>query len=183
MKNKTIEEWLGMLEEPYRAKALEAYRYHPLRPTTFTVKSLKMALQMGFLWRETKDGHDYWAKIYYAMYKDGETYSEHFKAEPIVTAEEIFSESSESRKETDKTTMDYNTTPVARPTLVYGEDVAGMNEKRCLQLIEDQQTLIAKLEKLGIESVTIAARISEAKTVIGELVKRLDTFAPPAPAA
>ena len=53
----------------------------------------------------------------------------------------------------------YTSTPVATPTLVYGEDVADMTEARCMQIIKSIKAEAKDLADLGIESATVAKRI------------------------
>jgi Ni,Fe-hydrogenase III large subunit len=72
--------------------------------------------------------------------------------------------------------MDYSNTPVARPTLVYGEDVNGMTEARCIQIIKALNAEVKDLGETGVTSTTIEARIAERGAAINEVVKRLDSF-------
>ena len=78
--------------------------------------------------------------------------------------------------------MNYSTTPVARPTLVYGEDVADMNEARTMQVIKALNAEVKDLSETGVTSRLIEQRIAERGAAINELVKHLDSFASPASA-
>lgn len=61
MEKKTIKEWLEMMKEPYKSQALIN-----LSPSQIdrTVGSISVALYIGFTWRETPEGHDYWMGIH-----------------------------------------------------------------------------------------------------------------------
>lgn len=76
--------------------------------------------------------------------------------------------------------MDYSNVPIARPTLVFGEDVAGISEARAMQLIKANNDTLKELDSLGVTSTRLEQRKADIKAVNAELVKRLDSFARPA---
>ncbi len=121
----------------------------------------------------TREGRAYWELIRNQFAKKGTTtLPDHGHAAP--TPEET--------KPKPPSTMDYSNAPIARPTLIHGEDVATMTERRCIQLIQDNKASAKALVDLGVESRTLNARIAEYAAVNTELVRRLDSFTPPAPA-
>ena len=80
---------------------------------------------------------------------------------------------------------DYSSTPIARPTLIYGEDVSTMTEARCMQLIKQNNEDVKSLQALGVDSARITQRIADIGAVNSEVLRRLDSFvvAAPTPAA
>lgn len=72
---------------------------------------------------------------------------------------------------------DYSNTPVARPTLVFGEDVSSVSEARAIQLIKANNDQIKELGSIGVTSSRLEQRVAGLKAANAELVKRLDSFA------
>lgn len=61
---KTIEEFLSALPEPYRSKALEErQKAGSYWKGNKTANSLPGALSRAFDWQASNDGHDYWRDI------------------------------------------------------------------------------------------------------------------------
>lgn len=61
---RTIEEWLGMLPEPYRSKALvEREKTSEHHNANKTAKDLIEALEDGFSWEFSSDGFEYWIRV------------------------------------------------------------------------------------------------------------------------
>ena len=60
-KERTIEDWLGELPEPYRAQALEARKEWPLYSATAI--SLTNAICIGFHWDSAPQGDLYWIAV------------------------------------------------------------------------------------------------------------------------
>lgn len=61
MENRTAPEWYSLLPEEYRLKALKNLK-HAKNTRTFT--SLHDAIGQGFIWAGSKQGSEYWRKVY-----------------------------------------------------------------------------------------------------------------------
>ncbi len=59
---KTIKEWLEELPEPYRTQALLNIENRSRK--NLIMSSLKNALNFAFDWDNSKEGFDYWAKLF-----------------------------------------------------------------------------------------------------------------------
>lgn len=64
MANKTIEEWLNELPEPYKTNAI---KNTPEFNKQLLVDSITMALRKGFSWDYTPQGFIYWADLYFHL--------------------------------------------------------------------------------------------------------------------
>lgn len=64
---KTIREWLEELPEPYRSQALENFDNYWTKEEQDDLSkriSLSFAVLSAFAWDESKQGGDYWNKLY-----------------------------------------------------------------------------------------------------------------------
>lgn len=61
---KTQKEYLELLEEPYRTKALEQMKY-PLA----ICSSISDALMGAFIWKDSYEGADYWEELHDKLIK------------------------------------------------------------------------------------------------------------------
>ncbi len=94
------------------------------------------------------------------------------------------SNTAQEQQKTDNMGNKYASTPIATPTLVYGRDVADMNEGELQNGIKASLATIKSLTELGVESTYIAQQVAAQKEVVALYVKFLDKFAAPvAPAA
>lgn len=163
---KTIYQWLLQLPSGYREAALRNTKQSVAQENA---PSLFSAIARAFTWSGTPEGSKFWNELRRCI-------DIGMPLPPLPASAE------ETKPNQTNNMPNYSNTPVVRPTLVYGEDVADMSESRCLQLIKQNQEAAKALESLGVASRTIDARIAEYTAVNAELVKRLDSFTPPAPA-
>lgn len=61
---KTFIEWFEELPPGYRERAIKRYKEKPMFRREPYSLSLSVALFNGFEWRKTKEGHNFWKKIY-----------------------------------------------------------------------------------------------------------------------
>lgn len=67
--NKTIEEWLEELHEPYRKEAIENRKNVPL--IFEETSALSTAILFAFDWGRTPQGDSYWGDLYDQFFKEG----------------------------------------------------------------------------------------------------------------
>jgi len=58
--SKTVLEWLHMLPEPYRSRAIANANENNAELKRFT---LQYAIQTAFVWENSPEGHDYWSEV------------------------------------------------------------------------------------------------------------------------
>lgn len=183
---KPIKQWIEQLPEPYRGLVIQYANKHERNNwlKNVDVENFYAAFDKAFWWDETEEKHTFWCKVFYNIRHEDRLPSipTHTPLFPTLPDGKHPAPSEETKPTPQPHIMDYGNTPVARPTLVFGEDVATMSEARCLQLIKSNQDAAKALSDLGVESRTIETRIAEYAAVNTELVKRLDTFAPATPA-
>lgn len=169
-----VRELLETLPPGYRERALwnmeHVEPFHNNEPKA----TLYEALARGFVWEKTKEGYDFWRDVKQHYYTDFKT-----PLPPLPEGSPHDVEDSHATATTNNTTPmpDYTSTPVATPTLVYGEDVAGMTEARCMQIIKALKAEAKDLAELGVESATVTKRIEERNAAIAAVLVRLDSFA------
>jgi hypothetical protein len=155
----TIREHFMTLPEPYRTQALANSRPISLEAPR---RTLANALQSGFSWAASPQGHKYWQNIW-------ENPAKALLANP---------ERRERHSQQTPQTMDkYSTQPVAQVTLVFGTDVSEMSAATCIATIKANQSLIKDFVDTGIESPYIEKQIAGLTAANAELVKRLDSLA------
>lgn len=148
-----------------------------LRPTA-RVSTIHEAIRVMWPWYTTKEDIDRWRAVH-EHYCCGTTQLPSLPQDdyPPVTTLDPDTVSPGPVTTTNTTThMNYGTTPVAKPTLVYGEDVADMSEARCMEVIRALSGQIKDLSGLDVESATITRRIAERKSAIDAVLARLDSF-------
>lgn len=164
---KTILQWLQELPPGYRERATSQCTTQD----TVVVASLESAIWCFAEWLSTKERHDFWSQVSHAIAIGG----------PLPPLPDDGHGGPRLEPEPQHThSMNYSTTPVARPTLVYGEDVADMNEARTMQVIKALNAEVKDLSETGVTSRLIEQRIAERGAAINELVQHLDSFATPA---
>lgn len=62
---KTIGWWLIQLEEPYRTQALTNWKEKPIYDKNEKVSCIADAIDRGFTWESTPEGHEYWEEFFY----------------------------------------------------------------------------------------------------------------------
>lgn len=77
----------------------------------------------------------------------------------------------------------YSNIPVATPTLVYGQDVADMNDREIIRQIEGLKATKKKNDDVGVESVYLRQENAKIDSALKVLVTALDKLADPAPAS
>jgi hypothetical protein len=70
MESITRIDWFNKLDEPYKSEAIQETDLSLLENK---VKTLEGALFGGFRWSESKQGHDYWNRLYNKIIKENET--------------------------------------------------------------------------------------------------------------
>lgn len=64
-KEKTVEQWLKTLPEPYKSKALAyAKKEGKLK---YLARDESHSIDKGFIWAETKEGYEFWLNVSYAL--------------------------------------------------------------------------------------------------------------------
>lgn len=163
-----IADWLNELPPSYRKRAVsQCLKGRDLRKCA----SLWEALLSFSDWSDTNEGFNFW----YATAEAAKGNS------PLPPLPDDGHGGPSLEPEEHNTMTDYSNTPVARPTLVYGEDVAGMNEARCMQVMRAINAEVEDLKKVAViaDSVLIQQRIAERGAALAEVVVRLDSFATP----
>jgi len=94
----------------------------------------------------------------------------------LATAHEPLPEHPAPEQQDTMDTTAYQDKPVTSVTLVFGEDVAQINEQRALNMIKANNAAIEELEKTGITSTRLAQRITGYKAANEALTTRLDSF-------
>ena len=64
--SRSKEEWFNTLEEPYKSKALKNCKPHLLKREE---KDVFDALQAGFTWSTSPEGHKYWETYFKTLKK------------------------------------------------------------------------------------------------------------------
>ena len=57
---KKIKEWLSEINEPYKSQALN----NLTNESIIKHESFSSALQCAFIWKDSKEGYDYWKRIF-----------------------------------------------------------------------------------------------------------------------
>lgn len=57
---KTVKEWLELLDEPYRTKALERCNKNCLH---YKESNMYLAIAGAFMWEDTEEGFEYWRMV------------------------------------------------------------------------------------------------------------------------
>lgn len=64
---KTVVHWLEQLEEPFKSQAIS---HTPEYRRLHITRSLPSAIIMGFIWRNTPEGWEYWNGIYHKAQRE-----------------------------------------------------------------------------------------------------------------
>ena len=59
---KKIKEWLSEINEPYKSQALN----NLTNESIIKHESFSSALQCAFIWKDSKEGYNYWKRIFNA---------------------------------------------------------------------------------------------------------------------
>lgn len=73
----------------------------------------------------------------------------------------------------------YSSTPVATPTLVYGEDVSEMDDRAIIRTIQSLQAAKKKNDDVGVTSVFLQQENAKIDKALEVLVSALDKLAEP----
>ena len=57
---KIIKDWLSEINEPYKSQALN----NLTNESIIKHESFSSALQCAFIWKDSKEGYDYWKRIF-----------------------------------------------------------------------------------------------------------------------
>lgn len=85
--NKTIEEWLNTLKEPYRSEALGVCIKSRLDKQ---VNSLYNAIDAMVTWSNTKGGDDYWSPIHDTLMRNGNDPTYVRKSDEVINTYELY---------------------------------------------------------------------------------------------
>lgn len=166
---KTVKEWLELLPEPYRSKALRNAKQCPWSSIHAKTYSAARALLDAFDWEESPEKHEHWFKLY-----------DDLMNKKISLDAGQPEESTKQTNTKTKTMLDkYSAQAVATVTLVYGTDVSELSAKQCLSAIKANNDEIKSLTESGVTGPYVDQQIAARRAANAALVAQLNTFAAP----
>jgi len=180
MNKKSIEEWLLSTDENFAEMAImDAKRQNV--PMGRKVSSLAEAIY-AIWWENTGEEawyHEEWVAAT-ELLSNGENFSEEALARKAGGESPVSPPVASKPTPTPNTMANYQDQPVARPTLVFGRDVADLTESQCIDLLRNNRVAAQALNDLGVASTRIDQQIAGYAAANTALIARLDTFTVPA---
>jgi hypothetical protein len=85
---KTLRKWFEMFPEPYRTQAIEnTIELEGKARLEYTDKNAVEAINGGFVWKQSPQGHDYWSEFAFKIYRNEIVLTE--RAERMYSEEEV----------------------------------------------------------------------------------------------
>jgi hypothetical protein len=85
---KTLRQWFDMFPEPYRKQAIEnTIELEGKERLEETDKNAVEAINGGFVWKQSPQGHDYWSEFAFKIYRNEITLIE--RAERMYSEDEV----------------------------------------------------------------------------------------------